>query len=867
MRTTVPTPMIRGLLAACAAVLLLSGAATLAADDSSKHFEIKAKPLADALMEFGVQSGLTVAVPTTLTAGKRSAPVRGDLSPTDALGQLLKGSGLTFARAADGTIAIQAASGGSSSSPVRMSAVESSSENDSTSSPHLADIIVTATKREQAVEDVPASISVITAEDIEKRGLVSAEDYLRGVPGVNQVSSSVGQSIIIRGIETSPSFQAFYAGNTTATYFGETPTTYAAGPATDTNIDVKLADIERVEVLRGPQGTTFGDASLGGAVRTIPVAPKLDRFEGSIGAGYSVTSGTGGDNNQIQAVGNAPLIDGVLAIRATAYRFDDAGYYRNVAGSDPAFLARAASYLGAQALAVDENRVGTRHFTGGRVAALYQATDKLKFTLTYLTQRIEENGIPVSTGPGYNQTLLEVGPRHVVRGQVGGLTDNDLHFINGVAEYELGWANLLATYSRIVGGALLAGPGNIASAEPYSGLSSSTHGQHVSEVRLVSHLDGRWNFLAGIYAEQQNDTYATDRTWDAPGAGDIFFPGVTALGDYYAQRIEKQQAGFGEVSWEFVPKLTLTGGIRAYHYDRVSATETTGALFGTSSGSVDGGASGRLYRGNLSYKIGEGLVYAQFSQGFRLGRPQPGLPDSLCDLNHNGLVTGTNATIASTSIVDSDSVNNYEIGAKASLLDHRVTFDTALYRIDWTNIPVTVVAPAPPQGCGLAWTTNAGTARSDGFEFQTNFQLMKTLRLDMGGSVIDAKLTHDVPAQGFHAGARLPGTPKVNGNLGLQYDFHVAGHSAFLRADTTYIGTFYGNLRESPNTKSGGYEKVDLSSRITVKGLDIDLFVSNLTNNDAFTFRDTVNYTGTLGQFYGYRLQPRTIGTRVNFRF
>jgi uncharacterized protein len=118
---TVPALMIRGLVAACAAVVLLSGPAALAADDSSKHFEIKAKPLADALMEFGVQSGLTIAAPTTLTAGKRSASVRGDLSPTDALGQLLKGSGLTFARAAGGTMAIQAAS---SRSPVRTSVVE-----------------------------------------------------------------------------------------------------------------------------------------------------------------------------------------------------------------------------------------------------------------------------------------------------------------------------------------------------------------------------------------------------------------------------------------------------------------------------------------------------------------------------------------------------------------------------------------------------------------------------------------------------------------------------------------------------------------------------------------------------------------------
>jgi putative CocE/NonD family hydrolase len=134
---TVPALMIRGLVAACGAVVLLSGPAALAADDLSKHFEIKAKPLADALMEFGVQAGLTVAAPTSLTAGKRSASVRGDLSPTDALGQLLKGSGLTFARVADGTMAIQAASSGSG--PVRTSAVESSLEKDLTPLPLLTE--------------------------------------------------------------------------------------------------------------------------------------------------------------------------------------------------------------------------------------------------------------------------------------------------------------------------------------------------------------------------------------------------------------------------------------------------------------------------------------------------------------------------------------------------------------------------------------------------------------------------------------------------------------------------------------------------------------------------------------------------------
>src|SRR5262249_48739166 len=154
----------------------------------------------------------------------------------------------------------------------------------------------------------PVSIAAITSEEINRRGLVSAEDYLRGIPGVNQGSAMSGSSVVIRGLETSPSFQNFSSGPTVATYFGETPTPDSGGLSNNGSVDIKLVDMQRVEVLRGPQGTSFGNSSLGGAVRTIPVAPNLERFEGKVAANYSVTSGTGGGNDLFQAIGNFPLI-------------------------------------------------------------------------------------------------------------------------------------------------------------------------------------------------------------------------------------------------------------------------------------------------------------------------------------------------------------------------------------------------------------------------------------------------------------------------------------------------------------------------------------------------------------------------------
>ncbi len=866
---------------------------------------IAPQPLIKALDEFVVRTGMQVVYRSELAADVHSKGADSGLSPEKMLEQLLRDTGLRFEFINSNTVAIRGPEGSKVSQAGRKQHFLVLAQNDATAgaqsrsaSPQnkagadtqpagdsvqpddkLQEIVVTAQKREQRLQDVPISISVVSANEINRRGLVSAEDYLRAIPGVNQTTRPQGQAIIIRGIETSPQSQNFSSGTTVATYFGETPTTNTAGTGGDTNIDIKLVDIERVEVLRGPQGTAFGNSALGGAVRTIPIAPKLDRFEGRVAANYLVTSGSGGDDHMGQAILNIPIVKDKLAVRAVAYRYDNSGYYRNVAGSDPAFQAGPVTRYGAQAFAVDDENAGASRFTGGRIAALFQATDALKFSFSYLKQVNEMDGMAYADAGTYKQTTFQIAPEDVDRGQKQGFIDTDISLANVNMEYDLGWADLMATYSNTRSGTDYGYPISLGGLDWALSLGlDSTHREQNAEVRITTKLQGAWNFLAGLYGEKLDDDYDLDYYWFGDPAANIacgLCRGQRFTGLYFDRRDLKQKAVFGEASWEFLPGLTLTGGVRAYKYDRTVGISSGGPLFGggtataaaADAAGVPADASGTSLRSNLSYKPNsETLIYASWSQGFRLGRPQPGLPSGSCDRDGDGILDGSaGTTIASTRNLASDEVDSYELGTKFSLLDRRVTIAADIYRIDWSGVPFRVLAPATPAGCGLAYNANAGSARSEGIEFQANLFVTDALRFDAGTSWVRARLTEDAPGlnpPGFE-GDRLPGSPKVNANLGMQYELDIAGHRSFLRADSTYVGSFYGNLQETVGTRAGGYVKIDATVGIEFRNLDVQLFARNLTNEDNFTWRDVVSRN----QFFGYRLRPRSIGLQVGYTF
>jgi outer membrane receptor protein involved in Fe transport len=862
MRTLVATAV------ACSIAIGLSHAADVQAS-IKKSVSIPAQGLATALRSFAQDRKLYLIYASEDVVARHTNGAAGELTQDEALRLLLTGTGLTFRYIDDQTVSILPVA----TSP-RPTATESTTDaasppptsaNDDAPKIQLEEITVTAQKREQRLLDVPISVTALSAEEITRRRLVSAEDYLRAVPGVNQVGDNTGPTIVIRGLETRPTNQNINSGATVATYFGETPTSSSAGLAGGSNVDIKLVDIERVEVLRGPQGTSFGNSALGGAVRTLPMAPRTDRFEGKVSASYSVTSGTGGDNTMIQAVGNIPLITDKLAIRANAYKFADSGFYRGVAGSNPAFQATAAPY-GVPQFATDADEIGATTFTGGRIAALYQATDDLRLTLNFLHQKTEIDGQATANTGVYEQAQFKVAPEHVLDGgRDRGAQDTDIDLANATIDYSLSWASVVGTFSYIKSGATFSASfGSL----PASLNTVGDHSERSGEVRITSRFSGPVNFLAGVYAEDVDDD--ADSTYYQFGVTGPRVFGIPDrfMGQALETRDQKQKAAFGEVWWEMVPGLTLTGGVRAYDYDRTSVTSSTGAIQGNSPPTQrDADATGATYRGNLSYKpTDDALLYATWSQGFRLGKPQIGL-GAVCDKDGNGVVDGTTATLDETRRVQADTVDNYEIGGKLTTLERRLVLAADVFRMDWVDVPLTAIAPLPPNGCGLPYLTNAGEARSEGVEAQANFRVTEALRVDVGGSYVHARLVRDAlnlnpPAR---RGARLPGSPKYNANLAVQYDFHVSDHEAFVRADSTYVGSFYGALVATPSlVTAGNYTKVDLSAGMKISSLDIDLFVRNVGNRNDYVFRGATN---AAGQFVGFRLRPRTIGLQLTYDF
>ncbi|MBL8271978.1 TonB-dependent receptor plug domain-containing protein, partial [Steroidobacter sp.] len=535
-----------------AGMLMLNPVVYAHGTEPAVKLDIQAQPIGDALNEFARQAGIQVILQTQDGAGIVSPRLVGEYQPRAALEKLLANSGLEFEYLNGNTIAVRKPATAKTSSSVEDPVM-------------VEEIVVTATKRAESIQTVPISITAIGNEEISKRGLKGMADYLGSVPGVSYIETRASaNAIVIRGIETSPETQNFGAGTTVATYFGETPITNSAGLLGGSGVDIKLVDIERVEILRGPQGTSFGDSSLGGAVRTIPVAPVLNRFEGKVGASYSDTSGDGGGNTMYQGILNVPLVDDRLALRVVGYKYENSGYYKNVSGSNAQMQAYA-TLLGPQALALatNVNDRGGDEQTGGRIALGWQVTEDLALTLTHLRQKSEQHGFSSSQGydDGYGYIRFRISPDHAFRGSVDHVFYNQVDISNLLLDYDLSWANAVTSVSwtdsttQYSNGSSYNSYYDVVATSPYKALSA--------EVRLATKLEGPLQFLAGVFHEKSNgksvETYGTllDPASNPRGNGvdDI-------LGIYDNDRDLKQDAIFAEVTYDLTDQFKLTVGGR-----------------------------------------------------------------------------------------------------------------------------------------------------------------------------------------------------------------------------------------------------------------------------------------------------------------
>lgn len=725
------------------------------------------------------------------------------------------------------------------------------------------EIVVTATKRAERLFDVAVSVAALGTETIEQRGFTSSEDYLRRIPGVSQTGQDGRQNIIIRGLNTGgESARNLFAGTTTGTYFGETPMSASAGLGGGSANDLKLIDIERVEVLRGPQGTAFGASSLGGTVRVIPAAPNLSKLEGRVAAEYSRTSGYGADNTSVSGFINVPLMEDRLALRVVGYRVADSGYYQNITGSDPAYRAAVITPYGAEDYAIDLGRMGDRVVVGTRISLLVAPTDDLRLTLSYVNQSSEQDGPTGSNLSGYRQAfVIYPSDDGLGRRKPYETLDTDTEVLNATLEYDLGWSDLTATYSR-VNTSSTQGGGFYFLPSPWSG--QSEFKQDVGEVRLATKFEGSINLLGGLYYDRSESTNDGRFYWSGDIALDPFNflpgpfldPANGLMGRREDGRKLTQVAAFGEITWEPIEHVSITGGARVYNYKHKYTEFTIGQFYGADGTDyhLSQDVSDKSFRASVSYKPNDDVhLYAGWAQGFRLGRPNPGLPSS-CDIAPaDGNIDGTNLPLVDTNILKSDTVNSYEVGGKFRFFDRRLRVNASVFRVDWKDIPVFI----PALQCGLGTFINAPSARSEGFELESSFLVTDAFRLELSGSYTNARYTSELAVAGVVRGARLADTPKYQLNLGGEYRFEVENRKVFLRADASYISKFGVIGAQDP---AGDYTLVDLTAGIDLSpALSLTLFAKNVTGEDAFT----ISGATPLNE----RLRPRTVGVRVGYNF
>ncbi len=821
----------------------ISAALTLASPSAlsaTKKMEVDIQPQRTdtALMQLAEDIGIQIMFPPEIAKQTQSNAVKGNLAPEDAIKALLATTDLEYKFISDNTVTVSLKQNTENSSEIPR--IEDKIRNR-----ELEEIIVTATKRESRLQDLGFSISAIGAEQIEKRNLVQMDDYLRTTAGANMIKMADGrQKVIMRGITAGPQFEK----NSVGIYFGEMPTTGI--------MDTRMVDIDRVEILRGPHGTLYGSGTMTGAVRIIPAAPVLNEFEGKISAELSNTSARGSINNSIDAMLNIPLIEDKLAARVVAYSSDMSGFIDNRAADIKGYLSES---IGAMTNNTDD--IGQASTQGARLSVLFQPTEALSFNLSHLSEKNDEKG-----RAGANPELGKYLQARFTTEMGDERFESDISYTNLVAKYDLGWGELLSssTWRTEEVFSVRNFLGVFWEPIPISQGGPGKDEAFIQEVRLNSSFDGPLQFLVGVYYEDIKTDGGTDYRWNAADGADNPFNlgdpnGFGTKGGVLAfQSSTRQKAFFGELSYDVTDDLTVTVGTRRFSYDLTSDGQTVipGFFYPTTDSyfvDLASSESEDSYKFNATYKLtDESLVYIQWAEGFRLGSPlNP--TSSTCDVDGDG--NHDDLGLPFLNRLNSDFTENTEIGTKFSMLDGKLNVNASIYSIDWNGIPVYIGISSP---CGHGINVNAGSANSRGAEVELTYYASDAINIDFSTSYINAELGVDVEGLGV-AGSRLPGMPKANARLGVQYQFALAGYDSYLRTDMSYVGGFYNNLEELGD-QAGNYVELNVKLGTTVDNINMALFINNLTNADSYNWVDqfppTVSY-----------LRPRTFGLKMGYNF
>jgi iron complex outermembrane receptor protein len=731
----------------------------------------------------------------------------------------------------------------------------------------LQEIIVTATKRTERLQDVPLSVSAISADDIQARGFTNYADYLNSIPGVYFQDAGPGHGTIrIRGISASEGG----VPSTTATYFGETVTSVLTNFGGKPNL--RLVDIERVEVLRGPQGTLFGASALAGVVRIIPNAPDLQEFEADVGVRGFTTAHSDDESYHIEGSVNIPLVADKLALRVVGYQDDIAGYIDNTFPGQPeidwsaAFGAPDGTLVVPAIPAFTRRDINSEDTWGARAALTWQATDRLRFDLLHATQDVTGNSEP-NTLPAAGDYEQSRGLDVYEEGGDGERLDVDTL----VANYDWDAVSLISASSwtemkRFTNQDItfLAEDG-VGLPLPW-GLNDRSEGElFTQEVRLQSRGDQPFQWLVGVYyldQEAKFSQFVPDFSCPAClfqlAAGQDF--GLDAPLAKFSD--EEQKSLFTELSYGLSEQWTVGVGARYIEGELTSFDAAADGFLVGGPTTPRPPISDKYDEINPSayvrYEPSDAVTaYAQASRGFRAGQVNQLLPDQ-CQAEAEALGLGL--------FTEPDTMWNYEVGLKSQLAEGRVGINTAVYRQKWEGVQLPVTL-----SCGFSNGFNAGSVTGDGVELELLAQPADAWRFNLALSVNNSEFERLVGSSIYSVGERLPDVPEFNGSAGVQFNFSLGtSWTAFFRADYVYVGDvrlkFPTPTADDPLAsvvlEQDAYDKANVRLSFQRGPLGVDLFGNNI-----FDERGVVN---TSQPSFGSREnleRPREVGVELRYAF
>jgi outer membrane receptor protein involved in Fe transport len=749
---------------------------------------------------------------------------------------------------------------------------QSTSTGEATKAPARSDtleeIVVTAQKYKSTIQDTPISISALSGEQLIAAGISSVTDVAHDVPGLSMRSAGPGLTEFeARGLASTGG-----ASPTVGFYLDEIPLSPPAlSQSGKVVIDPNLYDVDRVEVLRGPQGTLYGSGSMGGTIKIVTNEPKIGEFEGSAQATGSYTDG-GGANGSANLMLNLPVSD-VLAVRVVGSDTYRSGWIdRIVLDPFPAEVSNLirGNVLGAPVASVARD-VNTERLYSGRISVLYKPNEDWSVLATFMSQNLEMGGYDlIDSPPGlpYLAHYEAFNTPEPVNDQVRiySLTINGNLGFGELTSATSYWNRLESqtqdaseSISATLGTPLL--PIGFSETDP-------SH-QFSQEIRLSSIGNGALHWTVGaFYSDMTSD-------WDEFGSN----PANTgAPGGIYFQSDNpyniKQSALFADGSWKFTDTLTLSAGLRWYSYDSTIDVAEWGSVtaYPTRPPFVETKASDKGFnpRINLSYEPTPDLnTYVTAAKGFRPGGANILIPPPT---QAPFCVAGSPETFGP------DSVWNYEVGEKAKLLGNRVSINSDFYYIKWNGIQQSV-----PLACGYVYNTNAGDGRSYGPEIEITAKVTDEWTIAANGSITNAEITNPTAAYAgsiyntsnqpycpANGNCTIPilNVPHQTGALSLVYATTVGdGYRLTARASDTYTGfatdeAYFFGIHLPPYSIA--------AARISLAhgSWSANLFVDNLTNKTALMTANNTQFQFNIGQLTRYTTnQPRTIGTQINYNF